>query len=344
MPAFNLSDYPKPSGGKSRTHMSQVHLTILGSGSIGLALAATYVHAGANVTILGRGTGRAQLKQSGIQVTGVAGEHFIEPNRLKVSDVAAADPEDLMCDVLIVATKAYQVKAALEDLVKQQGANFAPKMVLLLQNGWGSGDEVRTILPAHIPIFSGIMMIGIERRTPTHINVNVLAGPVRLGSLFKADAAPMKRVVEIGGKGFLPIDYDENIEPTILNKFLFNSCLNALGALTNMSYGELVTNPHTRHLIENVADEIIKVVQMERNYSLAASGAEYVEKTLLPFVIPKAAAHRSSMLQDVEAGRKTEIDYLNGATVRIGRTFGIATPCNDVVSNLIRATDKSSPR
>lgn len=317
--------------------MPRLRLTILGSGAIGLALAATYAHAGADVTLLGRGSVVAQLKQTGIHVTGVAGEYHIEPHRLKVSDVGAPDHEDLMCDVLIVATKAYQVRAALEDLAKQQGSAFAPKMVLLLQNGWGSGGEVRSLLAADVPIFSGIMMIGIERRTDTHIHVNVLAGPIRLGSLFGFDAAPMRQVVELGNHGFLPMDDDDNIEPTILNKFLFNSCLNALGALTNMSYGELVTNPKTRHLITHIADETIRVVQIERHVSLAADGVDYVGNTLLPFVIPKAAAHRSSMLQDVEASRKTEIDYLNGATVRMGRMFGVATPYNDVITHLIEA-------
>lgn len=317
--------------------MKHPNVTVLGSGAVGLAVAASYAHAGANVTILGRGPVLEQLKKTGIRVTGVAGEHLIDPGRLKISDVGEPQPEDLMCDVLIVATKAYQVKTALENLVKQQGSAFAPQMVLLLQNGWGSANEVRAILPAHVAIFSSIMMIGIERRSSTHINVNVQASPIRVGTLFDFDAAPMRQVVQIGAKGFLPIEFDEKIEPAILNKFLFNSCLNALGALTSMSYGELVSSSHTRHLIANIADETIRVIQKERHLSLATNGFDYVEKTLVPFVLPKAAAHRSSMLQDVEAGRKTEIDYLNGATVRIGKTFGIATPYNDFITHLIQA-------
>jgi len=60
------------------------------------------------------------------------------------------------------------------------------------------------------------------------------------------------------------------------------------------------------------ADETTRVIHAERQFGLASDGATYVEKTPMPFVVPKAAAHRSSMLQ-VEAGRKTEIDYLNGA-------------------------------
>jgi 2-dehydropantoate 2-reductase len=149
----------------------------------------------------------------------------------------------------------------------------------------------------------------------------------------------MRAAVERGQSGFLPMVYEDNIEPAILNKFLFNTCLNALGTLTKTTYGELVTNGHTRHLITNIADETIKLVQLERNHKLAKNAVAYVEKSLIPLVIPKGAAHRSSMLQDVEAGRRTEIDYLNGAVLRMGQSHGIPTPFNDVISGLIRARE-----
>jgi hypothetical protein len=68
----------------------------------------------------------------------------------------------------------------------------------------------------------------------------------------------MRLAGQHGQTGFLPIVYEDNIESAILNKFLFNNCLNALGALTKMTYGELVTNPNTRHLIANIADETKK--------------------------------------------------------------------------------------
>jgi 2-dehydropantoate 2-reductase len=243
---------------------------------------------------------------------------------------------------LIVATKAYQVKDALSSLMQRMGAAFSPKAVLLLQNGWGSANEVRDTLPTSVAIFSSIMMIGTERRTPTHININVQASPIRVGTLFAFAADDMMVAVARGQVGFLPIVYEDHIEPAILNKFLFNTCLNALGALTKMTYGELVTNASTRHLITHIADETIKLIQLERNLPLAANAVDYVEKSLVPLVIPKGAAHRSSMLQDVEAGRRTEIDYLNGAVVRMGKLHGIATPYNDVISGLIHARERGN--
>jgi 2-dehydropantoate 2-reductase len=193
--------------------MTRLRITVLGSGSVGLALAATYALAGVDVTVLARGLAVQQLQPSGITVTGVAGDHQIEARRLKVSDVESPDPEDVNCDILIVATKAYQVQGALSRLMQRMGAAFAPKAALLLQNGWGSANEVRDTLPASVAIFSSIMMIGIQRRTPTHVNINVQASPICVGTLFAFAADDMRVAVARGQSGFLPIVYDDHIEP-----------------------------------------------------------------------------------------------------------------------------------
>ena len=319
--------------------MPALRLTVFGSGSVGLAVAANFALVGVDVTVLARGEVIELLRRAGIKVTGACGDHTVAPGMLTISDANDPSAASLDCDVLITATKAYQVGEVLTHLAaKMQGA-VAPRAVLLLQNGWGSADEARAILPATVDVFSSIMMIGIERRTPTHVHINVQASPVRIGTLFSCPSERMKAVVDRSVGGFLPVTYEDNVEPAILNKFLFNTCLNAVGALTAMTYGEQVRNQHTRQLITQLADETIRVIALDRKLKLAEDGAQYVVQTLTPFVLPKAASHRSSMLQDVEAGRRTEIDYLNGAVARIGKLRGIATPFNEAITSLVRARE-----
>jgi 2-dehydropantoate 2-reductase len=332
-----------PSPNAPAAPAAPLRISVLGSGSVGLAIAASYARAGQRVALLARGSTVPQLRSEGVRVSGVCGDHRIDPQQLKVCDADRPDAEDVACDILIVATKAYQVQEALTNLM--QNAPQAsmppptPRAVLLLQNGWGSADEARAVLPPGVPVFSSIMMIGIERRSPAHVNINVQASPIRVGTLYESAPELMWDAVQRGQAGFLPITYEHPVEPAILNKFLFNTCLNAIGAITRMSYGELVSNVHTRHLIKQVAGETIRVVRAERQAEVALDGESYVEQTLTPFVLPKAAAHRSSMLQDVEAGRRTEIDYLNGAVVRMGLRHGVATPANDAVASLVRARE-----
>ena len=75
----------------------------------------------------------------------------------------------------------------------------------------------------------------------------------------------------------------------------------------------------------------------EHDYRPAESGMAYARDRLTPIVLPRSAGHRSSMLQDIAAGRRTEIDSLNGAVARLGRNNGIATPTHDTLIDLIAA-------
>ncbi len=320
--------------------MKKLRITVFGGGSVGMAIAASCALAGLDVVLLVRGTSVDLLRHTGIEVTGVSGIHAIAPDTISIDDSDNPDASSLACDVLIVATKAYQVSDVLRSIAAKTQDKAGPGSILLLQNGWGSADEAVAIMPAGVGIFSSIMMIGIERRSATHVNINVQAGPVRIGTLFGSDSKDIQSLVAIAGPSFLPMVFEEQVEPAILNKFLFNSCLNASGALTGQTYGELVSNAHSRSLITHLADETIRVLAATRGYQAANNGAHYVETMLTPFVIPKAAAHRSSMLQDVEAGRKTEIDYLNGAVVKMGRSGNIETPFNEAILSLIHARER----
>lgn len=113
--------------------------------------------------------------------------------------------------------------------------------------------------------------------------------------------------------------------------------MNPTGALTGMIYGALVTQPHTLGLIERLADETLAVLAAAFGYRPAASGRAYAQDTLAPAVLARSAAHRSSMLQDIEAGRRTEIDSLNGAVARLGARHGIPTPTHDALIALVAA-------
>ncbi len=106
------------------------------------------------------------------------------------------------------------------------------------------------------------------------------------------------------------------------------------------SYGELLENAHSRGLIAHLADETLRVFASRSNHRPAENGVHNVEGTLIPVVIPRSAAHRSSMVQDLESGRRTEIDYLNGAIVRMGHEVGIDTPFRQSVVALIHARER----
>lgn len=130
-----------------------------------------------------------------------------------------------------------------------------------------------------------------------------------------------------------------NIKHAIFGKLLVNSCLNPTGALLDLTYGGLLENGHSRSLIIDMADETLRVLGAADGFHPYASGKDYVEQFLQPVILQGASQHRSSMVQDIAAGRRTEIDFLNGAIVKLGRNLGVATPAHQAIIALIKARE-----
>lgn len=313
-----------------------MNVTILGAGSVGLGVAATLAEAGADVTLLARGDAVKRLRTEGIRITGVAGEHMINPGYFAAEDVNNLPA--LACDLLIITTKTYEVAPALNAVLPKIKINA----LLLLQNGWGTADEAKQIMPPGTPIFTGILMVGLERKSPSHMHIHAYGDATRVGTLLGADKKFVQPLFDLPRPGFIPFHYESDIEPIVLTKLIYNMCLNPLGALRHCSYGDLMTNEETLAIMSEIADEGIKVLKAARGFSRFASGDAYVLSELVPKWLAKVGPHRSSMLQDLEAGRKTEIDYLNGAVCALGRQFAVATPANDAIVRQIKAAESGA--
>jgi 2-dehydropantoate 2-reductase len=314
--------------------VTRIAATVVGAGSVGLGIAASLAVAGQRVTLLARASSVAALRDAAITVSGLHGEHALPAGTIAIEDAAAPSEAARGCDMLVVTTKAHDIAAALAPFA---GAEPAPCAVLSLHNGIGSSEAIRAALGPAIPVYASAMMIGLERQGVAHVASKAASSPINAGPLLGDATAPLEAFVAAAQAGFLPIRVDPAIRETVLFKLLFNTCMNPTGALTGLTYGELVTHPATRALIERLAEETLAVLAAEHGYRPAASGVAYARDTLTPIVVPRSAGHRSSMLQDIAAGRRTEIDSLNGAIARLGRKNGIATPTHDALIDLIAA-------
>jgi len=311
---------------------------ILGAGSVGLGIAATLAEAGAKVTLVTRGASLQRLQSEGIRITGVVGEHVIVPRDIAVEDVNNLPA--LACDLLIVTTKTYEVAPALQALMPVLAAK--PPALLLLQNGWGTADEAKNIMPVGTPIFSGILMVGLERKSPVHMHIHAYGDATHVGSMFGDDKKILGPLFNLPRPGFIPFEYEAQIELIILTKLIYNMCLNPLGALRSCTYGDLMRNEETLGIMCRIAGEAIKVLKAVRGFSRFTDGEAYVRGELVPKWLAKVGQHRSSMLQDLESGRKTEIAYLNGAICAMGRQSGIETPNNNAIVRQIEAAEASA--
>jgi 2-dehydropantoate 2-reductase len=120
-------------------------------------------------------------------------------------------------------------------------------------------------------------------------------------------------------------------------KLIFNAATNPIGALTGLTHGRVCEDPGLRRLVSLLVDEG-KAVAAAQGIELDADPEELIDHAARPDV---AYDHKASMLQDVEARRATEIDYLNGGIARFGREQGVPTPMNDAVTALIKGLEAS---
>jgi len=316
--------------------MTNFRMTVIGGGSVGLCVAASFAQAGADVYLMVREAQVEALSQQPISVTGMLGEYTVEPGHITIADAARPSEASRDCDVLVVTTKAFDIATALQPFVGTPG----PRSVLLMQNGLGSAEIARDVLGDSTPIISSAMLIGMQRDGVGRVSVNAHSSSVWVGSLLGDELGPVQSMLEVGKRGFLPMVHDPEIQKTIYSKVLFNTCMNPTGALIGRNYGELLENEYSRALITNLADETLRVYAASADLHLAENGKHYVDDILSPIIFPRSAPHRSSMVQDIENGRLTEIDFLNGAIVKMGREVGIETPCHQSIVLMIHASEK----
>jgi 2-dehydropantoate 2-reductase len=120
-------------------------------------------------------------------------------------------------------------------------------------------------------------------------------------------------------------------------KVIFNAATNPIGALTGLTHGRVCEDPALRRLVSGLVDEG-KAVAAAQQIELDADPEELIDHAAKPEV---AYDHKASMLQDVEAHRPTEIDYLNGGIVRFGDQFGVPTPLNRAIWALVKGLERS---
>ena len=266
----------------------------------------------------------AAINERGLRLSG-AGEVL---GRLR----ATADASELPpCDFGIVATKAMHAEGA----VAATAHAFAGGCVASVMNGVGNEETIAR----HVErVIRGTTFPAGKLVEPGHVRWDV-KGDTTFGP-FEPSAAPaaeIQRLAEACTRAGMPAQAVADARGPQWRKVIFNASTNPLGALTGLTHGGLCEDTALRALVSGLVAEG-KAVAAAQGIVLDADPEELVDYAARPEV---AYGHKASMLQDVEARRPTEIDYLNGGIARFGRALGVATPLNDAVTALIKGVEKS---
>ena len=284
----------------------------------------------------------AQLDDVEVWAYDLARDHVdaINANGLRLSgagDVvgrlrATADAGELpACDFGIVATKAMHTEPA----IAATAHAFADGSVCTVQNGLGNEEA----LAGHVArVIRGTTFPAGRVVEPGHVQWDV-KGDTTLGP-FEPSPAPLEeveRLAEACTRAGLPTEAVADARGPQWRKVIFNAATNPIGALTGLTHGRVCEDPALRKLVSGLVDEG-KAVAAAQGIVLDADPEELIDHAARPDV---AYDHKASMLQDVEARRATEIDYLNGGIVRFGRELGVPTPLNEAILALVKGLETS---
>jgi 2-dehydropantoate 2-reductase len=181
-------------------------------------------------------------------------------------------------------------------------------------------------------------IFGAILNEPGSITVTVIASETLVGELDGSLTSHVEDIVKMLDSAGIPAKASDNIKRDIWHKALYNIALNPLSAICGVSYGQIADNPHTRWLAEQMIIEAVRVAKTSGQYLGINTADDYLE-ILWNQKLPPTRDHKSSMLQDILRGKWTEIDYINGAVVRLGDEYGIETPYNSAVVRMVKAKE-----
>lgn len=297
-----------------------MRIAVLGAGAVGLSLAARLSTVSDVIAVARPGTVEA-IRADGFRLSGLWGDAVYD-----LAVATALDPGEVF-DYVFITAKSVDTAAVCRE--------FAPTIehteTASLQNGIGN-EEI--IAGATDRVIGGTIITGFERRGPNAVRVTVEGGPMKLGRFPSGVDPGVQALVDLIRSAGIPVEGTATIRTEIWGKTLYNCALNPIGALANVPYGRLA-EPHAWAIVTAIVGEVFEVARAE-GVALAWPDAPAYLDFLATRQLPSTAGHHSSMLQDLSRGRKTEIDFLNGAIAEIGARHGIGTPVNACIANLVR--------
>jgi 2-dehydropantoate 2-reductase len=264
------------------------------------------------------------INHDGLRLSG-AGDVVGRPQA--TSDAGELPP----CDFGIVATKAMHTEAA---IATTAGA-FTGGCVATVQNGLGNEE----VLARHVErVIRGTTFPAGKLLAPGHVQWDV-KGDTTFGP-FEPKPAPqaeVERLADACTRAGMPTLAVADARGPQWRKVIFNAATNPVGALTRLTHGRVCERPDLRRVVSGLVDEG-KAVSAAQGIELDRDPEELIDHAAKPEV---AYDHKASMLQDVEARRSTEVDYLNGGIVRFGAEHGVATPLNAAIWALVKGLEAS---
>ena len=299
-------------------------IAIIGSGAMGSLFGGLLAEAGEDVTLVDVWKEHVDaINTYGLKITGVCGEKIVKVRATTDSSKVG------LVDLILIFVKSYDTRKATMDALPMVGSNT---VFLTLQNGLGNYEQIAQVVGSE-RVIPGVTTHGSTLIAPGEI-YHAGSGVTIIGEISGEITTRVKRIAEIFNRAEIKTEVSRNILGVIWSKVIINVGINAVTALTGIKNGELLEVPELKEVARKAVLEAVKVSQK------AGIKLEVNNPVDEMFRIAKLTSeNKSSMLQDIERGRKTEIEAINGTIVKIGKKYGVKTPINETLTALIKGLE-----
>jgi 2-dehydropantoate 2-reductase len=297
-------------------------IAVVGAGAVGGYFGGMLARAGAPVVMIGRTPFAAAVNANGLLLDTL---HFKERVRVQASDQLESIRG---AEVVLFCVKTIDNAATARAIAPLLAPNA---IVVSMQNGVDNADQLRAA--ANIDAVSAVVYIGAFVPEP---------GTVKHGGRGDLVVGPRnprtEKIASLFERAQVPCRISDNIEGELWTKLTWNCALNAISALGHARYGEIAASPDAQKIVTNLVLEFLAVARAAKihlpdfeNPDTAINGAYKVAETL--------ATVFSSTAQDIQRGKRTEIDSLNGYIARRGAELGVPTPVNQALATLVKLAE-----
>lgn len=303
-------------------------IAVLGAGALGCAIGGALAEAGNDVVLINRNAAQVEaIRAAGLRMRGPSGERSVAVRAER--DCTRLAPMDLV----IVLVKSFHTQEAIAAATPLIGGDT---VVLSLQNGLGHEDVLAEAVGRE-RVIAGKTYVGGVMLAPGHIISGTAGKETLIGELDGSDSARVRRIASVFEAASLRTTVSTNIMGTIWDKLLINVATGAVSGITGLTYGPL-------YAIAEIEAVALAAVQEAMDVARASGVQLSYTEPRAPWT--KAAAglpqdFKTSMLQSLEKGSVTEIDFINGAVVRWGKRCGVPTPVNATLVACIKGIERA---
>ena len=300
-------------------------IAVVGAGAMGSLFGALLAEAGNEVWLY-------DVWLEHVQTINQAGLRIEREGKTRTVDIRATDdPEQIgRAELVIIFVKSSRTSSAAETAQTIAGSDGS---VMTLQNGMGNADVIAEFIEPE-RILAGTTSHGATMLGPGSIR-HAGSGPTTIGPWAQGEGGVQRagQFAEFFNRAGIKTDSVADVRSVVWNKLLINIGINAITALTNIKNGQILDLEITRELSQAAVNEAINVAR-ELNIKIHDEAVDIVFK-----VAEATALNRSSMGQDVDSLRQTEITAINGFIVREAKRLGLEAPVNFALTALVQTLE-----